>query len=943
VNQPGSIRKTIRALASGEAVNWRGSLESAGADGASRSLFEALELVDRISRAAQHTAGHVSTSGAQAPLPVGARWGTMSLLEIIGRGSHGIVYRALDDRLNREVAVKLLRNEAGAAGVGRFLDEARLLARVRHPNVVTIHGADVFETRPGLWMERLDGETLHDIVTREGPLDPCEAARVARDTCRGLAAVHRTGVLHRDLKAQNVMRERDGRVVLTDFSTSGLVDDATRLAGTPLCMAPEVLSGGAATERSDVYSAGILLYFLLTGTVPVTGATIEDLRRGHAQDSARALGAVRPDLPHRLETIVSHATARVPSARHASAAELGADLQAFVEQAAHRPRWNPRAAAVLATGALLTAAAVATMWSPRATPGPAITIRRAFADSIQGIWWYGTVSRNGRVLAFGDERGGIALADMRTGQPVRSVVEPGAELSSPVVAAPDGGAVAYAADADAGSELRLARRNKPHQVLLRVPAGDAIASVDWPIADRLAVQVRHPDMTASMHLVNVGTRGPAGGPAPEPASRVVVDLAAISSRISLSPDGRFVAYDAPGADDARGRDVFIVDCEGANVTRLVDDPFDDSSPAWTAGGDRILFISDRTGAASLWSLPMKDGRASGSAGLVQSDLGAFMGVLGVTDDGAYHYLRQVGLVDVYMVTLDEKGRPAGEPRGAAGTFIGSNMNPAFSPDGRTIAFVAQMGTREVLGLRDVERGTARTVSTGMAEFRLPSWSPDGTRLIVKGADTSGRYGLFLLDPQEGRATPLVVVPPDQESTIGAGRWMPDGRAFAYVRFSAKGSVILERQVGSGDEEPLFSFEPDSWPNGWNVTRDGRLVMGIARESGTTFVVAGRDGTREIARFQAGDRVSGPLLMPDGRFVLFTRIPAQGGGEPELWRVAVSGGEPESLGLQMRALRGLDVSPDGRRLAFTSGEPLREPWVIENFLPPAPALARPTGR
>lgn len=143
MNRRSAVRSAVRALATGDAVEWRAALDSASPDDASRPMLEALQLIDRIAQA-RHTidGGQPEDESTEEQLASsGDRWGTMRLLEIIGRGSHGIVYRALDERLNREVAVKLVRTAVQAPLVGRFLDEARLLARVRHPNVVTKRGS----------------------------------------------------------------------------------------------------------------------------------------------------------------------------------------------------------------------------------------------------------------------------------------------------------------------------------------------------------------------------------------------------------------------------------------------------------------------------------------------------------------------------------------------------------------------------------------------------------------------------------------------------------------------------------------------------------------------------------------------------------------------------------------------------------------------------------
>jgi serine/threonine protein kinase len=188
---------------------------------------------------------------------VPAEWGSLRILERIGQGNFGDVYRAWDTRLEREVALKLIPAQAAGIGTG-VIHEGRLLARVRHNNVVTIHGAEQIGDAIGIWMELVRGQTLAQLLHGGRPLAPDDATRIIIDLCHAVSAVHEGGLLHRDIKAHNVMLGHDGRIVLMDFGTGRGLTDATAsdLAGTPLYAAPEVLDGKPATARSDVYSLG---------------------------------------------------------------------------------------------------------------------------------------------------------------------------------------------------------------------------------------------------------------------------------------------------------------------------------------------------------------------------------------------------------------------------------------------------------------------------------------------------------------------------------------------------------------------------------------------------------------------------------------------------------------------------------------------------------------
>ena len=153
-----------------------------------------------------------------------------------------------------------------------------MLANVRHPNVVTLYGAEQISDRIGLWMEFVRGHTLEQILDERKVVSAAEAIGIGLELCRAMSAVHGAGLLHRDIKTHNVMRAEDGRIVLMDFGTGReLEDDASSdLAGTPLYLAPEVLHGQQATVQSDIYSLGVLLYHLVTGSYPVHAQTVRE-------------------------------------------------------------------------------------------------------------------------------------------------------------------------------------------------------------------------------------------------------------------------------------------------------------------------------------------------------------------------------------------------------------------------------------------------------------------------------------------------------------------------------------------------------------------------------------------------------------------------------------------------------------------------------------------
>ena len=205
-----------------------------------------------------------------------------------------------------------------------------MLARVRHRNVVTVYGGHRIDDEVGFWMELIQGRPLEEIIREEGPMGPEEATVVGISLCQALAAVHAAGLLHRDIKANNIMREEGGRIVLMDFGTGrelGPTHEAD-FAGTPAYMAPEVLNGQDASVQSDLYSVGVLLYHLVTRDYPITGRSVVDLALAHQRGRRRRLSDVRPNLPPGFVRVVERALSPAASSRPASAGEMMRELAA---------------------------------------------------------------------------------------------------------------------------------------------------------------------------------------------------------------------------------------------------------------------------------------------------------------------------------------------------------------------------------------------------------------------------------------------------------------------------------------------------------------------------------------------------------------------------------------------------------------------------------------
>jgi serine/threonine-protein kinase len=326
------IDDLIDAVLDGTPIDWTAAESSSLA---SLPFITQLRVLAAVAEFHRSTPSSPSTR-FQVPAPAlegavaDALWGHLRLIEPIGRGAFGEVYRAWDTRLDREVALKLLptRSSSSDRTASTIIHEGRLLARVRHPNVVTIYGAEQISDQIGLWMEFVRGETLEQILERQTIVSTSEAVTIGVELCRAMSAVHGAGLLHRDIKTHNVMRAEDGRIVLMDFGTGRELDDeaSSDLAGTPLYLAPEVLRGHQATVRSDIYSLGVLLYRLVTGSYPVHARTVREVRRAHERGERTAVQITPHDVPSKLARIIERAIDRNPERRYESADALSVDL-----------------------------------------------------------------------------------------------------------------------------------------------------------------------------------------------------------------------------------------------------------------------------------------------------------------------------------------------------------------------------------------------------------------------------------------------------------------------------------------------------------------------------------------------------------------------------------------------------------------------------------------
>ncbi|HEY7573639.1 MAG TPA: protein kinase [Thermoanaerobaculia bacterium] len=820
-------------------------------------------------------------------LAAGARLGPYEIVGLLGSGGMGDVYRARDERLKREVAVKVLPASFAhdADRLRRFEQEAQSAGGLNHPNITAVHDLGTHDGSPYIVTELLEGETIRARLSG-GAVSPRKAIDYAVQIAKGLAAAHEKGIVHRDLKPENVFLTKDGRVKILDFGLAKLTQTETAsgaqtnlptaagtepgvVMGTLGYMSPEQVKGKAADSRSDIFSFGAILYEMLCGSRAFHRESAAETMSAILREEPPDLSATNRSIQPGLERIVRHCLEKNPEERFFSARDLAFDLEALSELSG--PTAGPAVAAAAPAGrkgpswALFGAAVVATAL---AAGGWAFLAMRKASERPPPSFRQLTF-RRGSILAarFAPDGQTVVYSAAWDGKPMEIFVgRPESPESRPFGLA---GAEVLAISRSGDMAVSLQRRTPG---AFRRTGTLAQISVAGGAAPReILKDIEWADWSPDGKSLAIVRTVPGKMRLEYPAGKVLYETSGWVGHARVSPDGESVAFiDHPTPGDDGGS---IAEVDLGGKVRKLSEPFASvQGLAWSPGGE-VWFTATHVGGNRALFSTTRSGKVRQRVRVPGS-----LTLQDIASDGRLLATSDAIRMEMYVLA-------PGETKERDMTWLDWSLPAYLSPDGRRLLF-SETGEGGGSGYSVYIRSTDGSPAVRLGEGSAQDLSPDGQWVLALVKPNS--------DPQlvaypTGAGEPKIF--PKEGLMVSAATWLPDGKRI----------LITASEAGRGQRLYLFDVDGGK-PKA--VTPEGYSQVGFVSPDGKWAAVAGPDRKRYLYPLSGGEPSQIAAIEPedavdqvsaDGRYLYVHRrgqVPVRvdrldlSTGRREPWRTLV---------------------------------------------------------
>jgi serine/threonine protein kinase len=833
------------------------------------------------------------------------------IIEEIGKGGMGRVYKVLDKETNEKIALKLIKPEIASdkKTIERFRNELTTARKIVQKNVCRMYDLNKEKDNYYITMEYVSGGDLKRFIRRAAPLNTARTISIAKQICEGLEVAHSLGIVHRDLKPSNIMIDDNGNARIMDFGIARTVKGkgitgSGIMIGTPEYMSPEQADVKDVDQRSDIYSLGVILYEMVTGRVPFDGETPLGVAMKHKSETPKEPRELNPQIPEDLNRLILRCMEKEKEKRYQSAEELCSEMSIL-------EKGIPKAERIIPKRKPVTSKEITVKFDSKKV------LISVFILIIMAVAVYYFLFRPDRTKI-----------DIIPGTTKQISYEPGMELDPNI--SPDGNMVAFSKGPLGKTHLvvRQVDGGRPIEILPDFPGNQR-----WPQWSPDGTLIAFQNDSINIFSLETG------------ASDKILEAKEIHC-LSWSPDGSQIAYvsgnlsfvfsqlDIPEAlfpyiGNNAPCSIHIASLSSRSTVQVTSDDYLNVSPVWTPDGKHLLYISNRGGTRDIYVLPVVSS-ATSSGEPIRLSTGLHPHTISITKKGqklVYSVFNYTA--NIWSIEIPEKG-PLSISYSTAITKGNQIIEyVGVSSDGQWLAFDSNLSGNMDIYKMPAAGGEAIQLTDHPSDDFVPRWSPDGSKIAFHSF-REGNRDIYLMTKDGGSIRPLTKNPSHEFSAS----WSPDGSKIVF--FSDRTGrtelyVISKKDKGWGEPEQI-TFDGGNFAL-WSPIDDS---ISYLAEDRIKIISYENRKTKTIVRIQKTHDYSEPkyaIWSLDGEKIYYGALNDKGIGG--IWSVPVKGGEPElkivfddpQISLTMN-----NISTDGNRFYFAPKEMESNVWIMDLISP-----------